>query len=132
MALAEPTPYGAKRRIYRNAAAETSTATGRVKLELPDGVEVLRIVSVNVVGSGGTVTRVDPAIYDSASGGTRLWLGRWGSVTPGLLGDWSGGDVQVAPLPAAGGVWFAPHPDQSDGSIVYTVTLEIVQSRVNS
>ena len=104
MALAEPTPYGAKRRIYRNAAAETSTATGRVKLTLPDGVEVLRIVGVNVVGSGGT-------------------------VTPGLLGDWSGGDVQVAPLPRAAAVWFAPHPDQSDGSIVYTVTLEIVQVR---
>jgi len=96
MPLAEPTPYGAKRRIYRNAAAETSTATARVKLELPDGVEVLRIVGVNVVGSGGTVTRVDPAIYDSASGGTRLWLGRWGSVTPGLLGDWGGGEVEVA------------------------------------
>ncbi len=77
----------------------------------------------------GTVTRVDPAIYDSESGGTRLWLGRWGAVTPGLLGDWSGGDVQVAPLPSAAAVWFAPHPDQSDGSIVYTVALEIVQVR---
>jgi hypothetical protein len=129
MALAKPTPYGAKRRIYRNATAETSTATERVKLDLPDGVEVLRLVNVNVTGSGGTVTRVDPAIYDSASSGTRLWLGRWGSVTPGLLGDWSGGDVQVAPLPAASAVWFAPHPDQGDGSIVYAVTLEIVQVR---
>ena len=129
MALAEPTPYGARRRIYRNAAAETSTATARVKLALPDGVEVLRLVNVNVTGSGGTVARVDPALYDSESGGTRLWLGRWGSVTPGLLGDWSGGDVQVAPLPAASAVWFAPHPDQSDGSIVYTVALEIVQVR---
>ena len=129
MALAEPTPYGAKRRIYRNAAAETSTATGRVKLELPAGVEVLRIVGVNVTASGGTVTRVDPAIYDSASGGTRLWLGRWGSITPGLLGDWSGGDVQVAPLPSASAVWFAPHPDQGDGRVVYAVTLEIVQVR---
>ncbi len=129
MALAKPTPYGDKRRIYRNAAAETSTATGRVQLDLPDGVEVLRIVGVNVVGSGGTMTRVDPAIYDSESGGLRLWLGRWGSVTPGLSGDWSGGDVQVAPLPSTGGVWFAPHPDQSDGSIVYTVALEIVQVR---
>ena len=129
MALAEPTPYGARRRIYRNAAAETSTATARVKLALPDGVEVLRIVGVNVVGSGGTVTRVDPAIYDSASGGTRLWLGRWGAVTPGLLGDWSGGDVEVAPNPSASAVWFAPHPDQSDGSIAYTVALEIVQVR---
>ena len=129
MALAEPEPYGTPRRIYRNAVAETSTATGRVKLALPDGVEVLRIVGVNVVGSGGTVTRVDPALYDSESGGTRLWLGRWGSVTPGLLGDWSGGDVQVAPLPAASAVWFAPHPDQGDGSIVYSVVLEIVQVR---
>ena len=129
MALAEPTPYGAKRRIYRNAVAETSTATGRVKLALPDGVEVLRIVGVNVTASGGTVTRVDPAIYDAASGGTRLWLGRWGSVTPGLLGDWSGGDVEVAPNPSASAVWFAPHPDQSDGSIAYTVALEIVQVR---
>ena len=100
-----------------------------MELELPAGVEVLRIVGVNVVGSGGTVTRVDPAIYDSASGGTRLWLGRWGSVTTGMLGEWSGGDVEVAPLPSASAVWFAPHPDQSDGSIVYTVTLEIVQVR---
>ena len=129
MALAEPTPYGARRRIYRNAAAETSTATARVKLALPDGVEVLRIVGVNVTASGGTVTRVDPAIYDSSSGGTRLWLGRWGSVTPGLLGDWSGGEVEVAPNPSASAVWFAPHPDQGDGSIVYTVALEIVQVR---
>ena len=129
MALAEPTPYGAKRLIYRNATAETSTSTGRVKLALPAGVEVLRIVGVNVTASGGTVTRVDPAIYDAESGGTRLWLGRWGAVTPGLLGDWSGGDVQVAPSPSAGAVWFAPHPDQSDGSIVYTVALEIVQVR---
>jgi hypothetical protein len=129
MALAKPTPYGAKRRIYRNATAETSAATERVKLDLPDGVEVLRLVNVNVTGSGGTVTRVDPAIYDSASSGTRLWLGRWGAVTPGLIGDWSGGDVEVAPLPAASAVWFAPHPDQGDGSIVYAVTLEIVQVR---
>ena len=129
MALAEPTPCGTPRRIYRNATAETSTSTARVKLALPAGVEVLRIVGVNVVGSGGTVTRVDPAIYDAESGGTRLWLGRWGAVTPGLLGDWSGGDVQVAPLPSAAAVWFAPHPDQSDGSIVYKVTLEIVQVR---
>jgi hypothetical protein len=129
MAIAKPTPYGAKRRIYRNATAETSAATERVKLDLPDGVEVLRLVNVNVTGSGGTVTRVDPAIYDAASGGTRLWLGRWGSATPGLLGDWSGGDVEIDPLPSASAVWFAPHPDQSDGSIVYTVTLEIVQVR---
>jgi hypothetical protein len=132
MALAEPTPSGTPRRIYRNAVAETSTATGRVKLALPAGVEVLRIVGVNVVASGGTMRVANTRYSPTRSGGTRLWLGRWGSVTPGLLGDWSGGDVQVAPLPAAGGVWFAPHPDQSDGSIVYTVTLEIVQSRVNS
>ena len=129
MPLAGPTSYGAKRLIFRNGAAETSTSTARVKLALPAGVEMLRLVGVNVVGSGGTVTRVDPAIYDSSSGGTRLWLGRWGSVTPGLLGEWGGGDVEVAPLPSASAVWFAPHPDQGDGSIVYTVTLEIVQVR---
>ena len=52
MALAEPTPYGTPRRIYRNAAAETSTATGRVKLNLPDGVETIRIISVTVTASG--------------------------------------------------------------------------------
>ena len=129
MALAEPTPYGTPRRIYRNAAAETSTSTGRVKLVLPDGVETIRIVSVTVTASGGTVTRVDPAIYDSESGGLRLWLGLWGSVTPGLVGAWVGGDVELDPVPSAKGVWFAPHPDQSDGSIVYTVALEIVQVR---
>ena len=129
MPLAEPTPYGTPRRIYRNAAAETSTSTARVKLELPNGVETFRLVSVTVAATGGTVTRVDPAIYDSESGGLRLWLGEWGSVTPGLRGAWVGGNVEQDPIPAAGGVWFAPHPDQSDGSIVYKVTLEIVQVR---
>lgn len=129
MAIATPTPYGKPRLIYRNAAAETSTATARVQLTLPAGVEVVRLHEVNVVASGGTVTRVDPALYDAESGGTRRWLGRWGSVTPGLSGEWIGEGVDVTVNSGAGAVWFAPHPDQSDGSIVYTVVLEIVQAR---
>ena len=124
MALSAPTPEGADWRVFRVTTPETCGTTERVKLALPAGTTQIVLGGVWVEASGGTVTRVDPAIYDSATGGVRLWLGRWGAITAGLVGEWLG-EVGLPTVGAAGGVWFQPSPDAADGAVAYLITIRV-------
>lgn len=126
MALTVPPASGQVWRTYRITTPEACGTAERVKLALPAGTTRIVLSGVWVEASTGAVTRVDPALFDAESGGTRLWLGRWGSVTPGLVGEWLG-EVGVPTVPAADGVWFQPGPDAADGLVAYIVMLRVQQ-----
>ena len=87
----------------------------------------VKILSLRVAASGGSVTRVDPAAYlDAARTATgQTWAGSWTSDDDaGPVFAASGGDARIT-LDEDGAAWIDPGLDDAAGAVTVQIALGV-------
>jgi len=93
--------------------------------QIPYGT--VKILSLRVAASGGSVTRVDPAAYlDAARTATgKTWAGSWTvDEDAGPVFAASGGDARIT-LDSAGAAWIDPGLDANAGAVTVQISVEV-------
>jgi len=98
------------------------------KLSLPQiPYGTVKILSLRVAASGGSVTRVYPAAYlDAARTATgQTWAGSWtADDDAGPVFAASGGDARIT-LDSNGDAWIDPGGDASAGAVTVQIAVEV-------
>ena len=87
----------------------------------------VKILSLRVAASGGSVTRVDPAAYlDAALTSTgKVWEGSWTNEDEAGPVFAAGDAAPVIPLDSNGDVWIDPGVDASAGAVTVAIRFEV-------